>query len=554
MALAILMMLSVAGCGTAAPTPSATPEASVAATVEASAEATPEATVEATEAAAVTTDWTAPFPEPVEIHIAAGQVVNAKFAEGEDMGNNLWTKRFKKLYNVDVIVDWVSAEYDTKLNLAIASSTLPDAFSCNIVQLNQMIEAGLIQDLKGAYESTASNSIKKMMEDNWDIVETASKDGKIYAMPRLHYGYECETSFMWARQDWFKASGMTEIKTIEDFETLMTTFMKNNGAKFGTMLEKTLDQFFKTAASFHAAPKIWVDGPDGSIVYGATLPETKNLLAKWAEWYKKGYVRKDFASLDSAAMLEDANNGLVGTFAQANWAGWQVGKQIVDNQGEGTYFMGHELPAVDDKKIMYPIVFTNSAYNVVRKDYAHPEAMIKLINCYCDVLNDSISNGTMTIDEVMPFGSNDMHHVTGPFKVEFASYKDTAEVHKAFETGVEKFSTGYANLYYFEAKKWITDGDLTSLGRYLQMGTKEATLFLGNGHVDNEQILKSKLWGASPTAVLDYGTTLDDLLIEGYTKIIMGVEPIEYYDTLISDWKQAGGDECTAAINAMYGK
>jgi putative aldouronate transport system substrate-binding protein len=127
------------------------------------------------------------------------------------------------------------------------------------------------------------------------------------------------------------------------------------------------------------------------------------------------------------------------------------------------------------------------------------------------------------------------------------------EVQKAFKTGELKFSTGYASLFYHEAKKWVDNGDLTSLGRWLQMGKDNATLHMGNRHVDNGQILKSKLWGASPSAVLDYGTTLDDLLIEGYTKIIMGVEPIDYYDTLIDSWRKAGGDEVTAAVNEMYG-
>lgn len=51
-----------------------------------------------------------------------------------------------------------------------------------------------------------------------------------------------------------------------------------------------------------------------------------------------------------------------------------------------------------------------------------------------------------------------------------------------------------------------------------------------------------------------YGTTLDDLLTEGFTKIIMGTESIDYFDVLVQNWRAAGGDEATKAVNEAYGK
>lgn len=498
--------------------------------------------------------WMTPYKEPIKVSVGLPEIVNAKFAEGEDYSNNLWTKLFKERFNVEVVVDWVTTEYDTKLNLAIASGELPDMFTTNIVQLNQLMEADMLEDLTSSYEDHASPSLKQMMEPNRDIVETAMRDGKLLAIPRLHYGDETSTSFLWARKDWLEGSGIKEVKTIEDFEKLMEAFKTNNGAKFGTMVDKTLGTFFDMACSFHAYPKIWVDGPDGKIVYGATLPETKNALAKWAEWYKNGYIKRDFATMDSAAMLRDAYNGEVGTYAWQNWSGWQVGKDMVNNQGEGTYFVSMNLPSVDGKKILYPRQFSNSVYSVVRKGYKHPEVLVKLISAYVDVLDDSIGNGTMTLEEVLPFNTNDMHHITGPFKVEFAHYQDIKDVSSSVITGKENLGSGNAVLFYNEIMKWKKDGDLIGLGRYLQMGYETASLVLALSHVDNNQILKTKVWGARPQAMLDYGSTLDDLLIEGYTKIIMGVEDISYFDTLIEAWRHAGGNEVTAAVNEMYGK
>jgi putative aldouronate transport system substrate-binding protein len=60
--------------------------------------------------------------------------------------------------------------------------------------------------------------------------------------------------------------------------------------------------------------------------------------------------------------------------------------------------------------------------------------------------------------------------------------------------------------------------------------------------------------GLSPDELLNFGSTLDDLLTEGFTKIIIGQEPLSYFDTLINNWKAQGGDTVTAAVNRDYGK
>ncbi len=189
-----------------------------------------------------TSDWREPYAETVEIHIAAQEITNAIFAEGEDMFNNLWTKRWKELYNVNVVVDWVSIDYETKLNLAIASNTLPDAFRCNAVQFNQLKTAGYLADLTDVYETYGGNTLKSVMEENWDIVETAMDGDEILAIPQLHYGYECETSQMWARSDWMEEAGLTGFESIEDIENAMQIFKDNYNAKYLALRITTLQK------------------------------------------------------------------------------------------------------------------------------------------------------------------------------------------------------------------------------------------------------------------------------------------------------------------------
>lgn len=500
-------------------------------------------------------DEAATGDEAIRVSIAYPEIVNATFAEGESMEDNLWTRLYKEKFNIEVETDWVSIEYDTKLNMAIASNDLPDLFRCNLVQFEQLVEGRMLADITEEYETQASDSMRKMMDRNKDIMDTVTKDGKLMGIPQLHYGYETSTPHLWARKDWMEKSGITDgdLVSVGDYEALMDTFMKDYGADFGIMLERTLYNFYLAAPMFHAYPEIWVKGPKGDIVYGATLPEMKTMLAKFAEWYKEGYIREDFAMLENQAMFEDAYNGKVGTYFQHNWAGWQVGKDMVTNQNPDAYFISMPMPCIDNDKVYYSIEFPNTNNNVSSAKNKHPEVLITLINNYIHVLDDSINEGTMTVDEVLPFNTNDMHHVTGPAKVMFQHYNDIKEVSTAIKTGNEKFSTGNAYLFYNEIMKYINNGDLSSLGRYIQMGFDKASLVRAIEHIDGDHLMKSELWGLQPQALLDYGSTLDDILTEGYTQIIMGIEPVDYYDTLIEKWSSAGGAEVTAAVNAMYG-
>jgi putative aldouronate transport system substrate-binding protein len=504
-------------------------------------------------ASADTVDWTTPYEEPVDIHVALLEQSNHIFPEGEDFFNNMWWDYFRENYNVNVIVDWVSNEYNTKLNLAIASGDLSDAFHCSPVQLNQLMDAGLLAPLNEAYESTVSDTVRHMMDFRADAVDVAVRDGTMYGIPWLSYGLECMTNFLWVRKDWAEETGFTGFETLDDLTNLMDTFMNEKGAQYGLTLEKGLSAFTASAVIFDAQPGIWVEGKDGTLVYGSTQPEMKDALQWWADLYANGYIRSDFGTMDQSQANEDVYNGKAGLTFFYQWGGWAFGQDMIKNQGENSYMIPYELPKdVNGELVQYPVTFDVGNYNVVRQGYEHPEAAIKLIDAYCYLMNEAVALGTMTAEEVLPYNTNEMQHVPNAFKLEFGSYDDAHDVCDALETGVEKFRSGYGIIYYNEAKAWTENGDPTGLGRYLQMGPG-GSVRMACDQIDRGQIHRDAVWGATPQAVLDYGSTLNDILTEGFTMIILGNESVDYFDTVVESWKAAGGDVVTAAVNEMYG-
>jgi putative aldouronate transport system substrate-binding protein len=107
---------------------------------------------------------------------------------------------------------------------------------------------------------------------------------------------------------------------------------------------------------------------------------------------------------------------------------------------------------------------------------------------------------------------------------------------------------------YEQAKPWWESKDPVGYGRWIQQYATPSSASI-NMKVMNEGRYKATgLTGPYPEDAAAFGSTLDELLTEGFTQIIVGEQPLSYFDTLVAQWKSAGGDVITAAVNRVYGK
>ena len=58
--------------------------------------------------------------------------------------------------------------------------------------------------------------------------------------------------------------------------------------------------------------------------------------------------------------------------------------------------------------------------------------------------------------------------------------------------------------------------------------------------------------GETTQGMVDYKSMLDGIRDEAFIKIIIGDQPIEYFDTFVNDWMAAGGQTITDEVNAWY--
>lgn len=107
---------------------------------------------------------------------------------------------------------------------------------------------------------------------------------------------------------------------------------------------------------------------------------------------------------------------------------------------------------------------------------------------------------------------------------------------------------------YIDSVNWIENAAPESVSNWYQMGSEKSAYGLSKYLLDNDLIIKDKVWGLSTETWQNTSGALNTILIEGFTKIIMGEEPVEYFDTIVEDWMNAGGEQATKEVNETYGK
>lgn len=493
------------------------------------------------------------YKEPVTVHTVRAEYSSAQFPQGDDMTQNVWTRAYKERLNIDVVTDWVTDEYDTKLNLAISSNKLPDVFHVNASQLQQLIKADMIMDLTDIFDQYASEGIKGYMEADPSSYESGMKDGRLYGIPQLHWGFIEQPDFLWIRNDWKEEQGLPDPKTVEDVKNMAIAFKEAYGG-YGIAVDQTLDYLNLLAVGWGAHPDMWIPGEDGQLVYGSVQPEMKDAIAEWAEWFKLGIIDPEFGIKDFSAMNAGIVSGKAGIQPYYQWWGYNPGVDLVTNQGTDAIFYPYNIPTVDGSNPVHSVFFANGVYTVVNKNYAHPEAALKLLNFYAQMLDEG--SETETPETLAAFLDKDIAHVTGAFKIinPQTDYVQYERVSEALQTGdTSAFTTSGMWQKYNNSMEFMNNGTPAAVGDYLQQGAPKSAYGISKTVLDNGEYIETGLKGAPPEQLAKYGSTLDDILTEGFTKIIMGSADIDYFDTVVQNWSTAGGEEVTRAVNEAYG-
>lgn len=516
-----------------------------------------EETVQAqTEGAEGSKDDSGRYEETVTLTRAQMTTSVSQWENGDDETNNPWTRLALEQYNIQLEDAWAAdgSQYADKINLSIASQTLPDVFWVNANQFKQVTELGLVADLTDVYEEYASDTLKNIMDSDKEGFESGKVDGRLMGISTQHYGIISQMNCVWIRNDWMEKLNLEAPQTMEDLIEICRQFTKNdpdgNGVDdtYGLAVDKTLDSLYALMNAYHAYPSIWLTKEDGSIEYGVVQPEVKDALTAFQKLYEEGILNKEFAVADNAKMTEDLVSGKVGVAIFGSSFGYAPGIDVVKNNGVEAIFKPYALPSIDGEPAKLSIDWPVGNYVVVNKNCANPEAAIKMINLYTGITNEG------TAEQYNTFKNNERDWGAIPFQVQnpMMDYNQYVAISKVQDSRDTSSLTPDQLGKYEHVIDWIDNQDPDSLGQYSQVSA-EGSYGVMKPFVDNEWYVRTAFKGISTDTMVQKMSSLEAMQNETFTKIIMG-EDIAAYDNFVEQWSSLGGTDITREMNELYGK
>jgi len=530
-----------------------------------------ESTVKSDDPAA--TDPWGKYAETVTIHLGAGVDPNATFPEGQSKENNTYIDFIKDEFNIEIVHDWVcsSSDFEQKMNLCIASNTLPDLMNVNATQYRAMLKYEQLQPIEAGYEACASDLLKAFVSSGGEALDTliSNDAGEMMAIPAPNLT-SSNVNSMWIRQDWLDELGLEVPKTVEDLKAVAKAFIDNDMAGNGKTIgivgpansgslnavgqnQFGLDPIFAAYGSYPAA---WMQDENGNVYYGSTTPETKEALGVLAEMYAEGLLDPEMLVRENSS--EPALAGQAGIFFGPWWTGYTMHDSFYgENQID---WQAYNVPLNADGKFVVKAAAPTTNYIVASKSCANPEAAAKIVNLLLRDEQKWIDEGlkeTLNPSDAYPlFNVYDKANVIEESydylvkllagevtidEVDFSSQKllknDMEKILVLKKEPLDDFSIENWDLDHADAK--------SNMGRLVSIMVGARPLM-----EEGQESIMSVYYGQTDTMTSKWAN-LDKLEDEAFAKIIMGQAPLDSFDTFVEEWKKQGGDEIIAEIEEI---
>jgi putative aldouronate transport system substrate-binding protein len=504
------------------------------------------------------TDAYSPLPERATLVLVKGGQENASLMpEGESIEDNRALQYIEDTLNVDITYAWVvpSDSYGDKLNLSIASGDIPDVMIVSPIQLQQLAEAGAIEDLTAIVEKHANADIL----ENWNQTEgialqAATIDGKIMGIPNVQPQADAPI-MVWVRQDWLDKLGLEGPKTVDDVEAIAKAFIEQDpdgdgaadtigltGTSQPVQVPSNLHGFDGIFNAYGAFPEIFYRNADDAIVYGSIQPETKEALARLAAMYQAGIIDPEFATKNTDKSNEIVVGGNGGIMMGPWWLSWWPLADSVNSDPNADWqpFM------IQDKNGKYTFAmgdYTNS-FVVVKQGYPHPEVALKILNVQNDLsygLNDAPQyypnfNEIWTLLFPIPF------LIEQPYVVE----RMGTEYQEALDGTLDPAGFSEAmKLEFDQIQQDIAAPRSDSSNWATRMARLNAALLLAGGYDEiRTDPAAARIFTTDPT-----WPALQKLEEETFLQMITGAKSIDDFDAFVEEWNNSGGAALLEKMN-----
>ncbi|CAI6045091.1 Lipoprotein LipO [Paenibacillus sp. JJ-100] len=476
---------------------------------------------------------------------------------GETLVDNRWTRLYEKELGIQIRYDWIAPGdvYNQKLGVSLAAGLFPDVVRVNPYQLRQLSNANLIADLTEVYRDYASPLTKKILEaEGKGAFDAATIDGKLMAIPESSSSIET-AQYLWIRTDWLHKLGLQAPETIEDVLNISKAFTFNDPDgnheqdTYGLALTSYLwDPVMGVAgfmAGYGAYPNIWIQNQEGELTYGGIQPEVRKALKVLQQMYLEGQLDPDFGYKNGSKEYRLIQQGKIGMLYGEQWTPFVI--QSTREHDPEAEWQAYPIVAEKGRNKMVPLRSNTGHYFAVRKGFAHPEVVVKLMNLHLDknwgqnaeyetYYNDD-SRAVWMLSPVTPF----------PGTKNIDAYRDIRDARK---TGNFSVLENEALAIHKRIAAYESEG-LSSGWGWKQTYGPTGAFSIADEYEVNGQLLYDQFTGGITETMVDRQIILRDLQLEAYMNIIHG-SPIEEFDQFVEEWLELGGKEITAEVNEWY--
>lgn len=508
------------------------------------------------------------YPETIEYTLGKmTSVNNSNMPENDTYTDNAYTRYIKSVINVQNVdvFEANDSQYDTNVSMVISMGSLPDIMVVSSQdEVEQLVEAGLIEDLTESYNNCISDRIRKMYESYGDsLKDMVTYDGKIMALPETNI--TDGPNLVWLRKDWMDKLGLSEPHTIDDVVNIVKHFISedpgNNGVdasgkpntvglavdtdvtgECGYSSEFLLDIIF---ACFGAYPKQWIMNDDGEIVYGSVTNEAKEALSYISSLYNQGVIDNDFLLRTSTNICELIDNGLCGSFFGPWWAPNNPLANAVSRNPDADW-QPYLIATDSDGTTSYHSQNPCYKYVVVRKGYEHPEIAAKMIS----VMFDKVRFDCTDSEEFKNYYQLNVEPTARPLSIN-VDYNNALSI---CYRNIDATISGRKNpdslellerSFYDACSEYIKNANKTSTQWAAYMSRIKACSLIAQ---DNIKVVDSLYFKTTDT-MKSHWWRLKAKEKEAYLKIISGEEDISYFDTFVKEWNEQGGQTITSEVS-----
>lgn len=508
------------------------------------------------------------YPETIEYTLGKmTSVNNSNMPENDTYTDNAYTRYIKSVINVQNVDAFEAndSQYDTNVSMAISMGSLPDIMVVSSQdEVEQLVGAGLIEDLTESYNNCISDRIRKMYESYGDsLKDMVTYDGKIMALPETNI--TDGPNLVWLRKDWMDKLGLSETHTIDDVVNIVKHFISedpgNNGedasgkpntvglavdtdvtGECGYSSEFLLDIIF---ACFGAYPKQWIMNDDGEIVYGSVTDEAKEALSYISGLYNQGVIDNDFLLRTSTNICELIENGLCGSFFGPWWAPNNPLANAVSRNPDANW-QPYLIATDSDGTTSYHSQNPCYKYVVVRKGYEHPEIAAKMIS----VMFDKVRFDCTDSEEFKNYYQLNVEPTARPLSIN-VDYNNALSI---CYRNIDATISGRKNpdslellerSFYDACSEYIKNANKTSTQWAAYMSRIKACSLIAQ---DNIKVVDSLYFKTTDT-MKSHWWRLKAKEKEAYLKIISGEEDISYFDTFVKEWNEQGGQTITSEVS-----